>query len=182
MSNKEDVSSNWMPNKWIDRDTYYKSFHYLRKPDADQQESLLWLDRLFGTRQDIVIFSGLYIPSQQEFVLSPDEYYPTVEGSRDGFATEDYEIGDLLIEYKQGDRIISKRKFITDMRIEFLQAGADNTSGGQVMILAVVPVVVSLPVEDHYGGDNRELIVSVIDEQGNKLKELFKEYVYKWQW
>ena len=182
MSNREENNFNWMRSKWIDRNTYYKSFHYLKKPDTDQEESLIWLDRLFKFRQDIVTFSGLYIPEKQEFVLVPDEYYPTVEGSRNGFVSEDYDIGDLLIEYKKGDRIISKRKFITDMRIEFLKSDDEkNTAGGQVMTLDIVPVVVSLPVNEHYGDDDKELIVSLIDEQGNKLKELFREYVYKWQ-
>ena len=149
----------------------------MRKPDTDQEESLQWLDRLFGDRQDIVTFSGLYIPEKREFIMGPDFYSPTVEGSRGGFATEDSKRGDLLIKYKKGDKIISQRKFVSELEISILT----NEGAGKTESLDIVPIVVSLPVKGYYGNDDKELIISLIDEKGNQLKELFRQNVYKWQ-
>jgi len=173
------ATSNWMQSKWIDRDTYQKSFRYLKRPDTEQKESLQWLDRFFGERQNIVTFSGLYIKKGEEFVTVPDEYYPTVKGSRAGFTTEDDPFGDLLLELRYRQKIVSSLKFETDMEIEFLRADGS----GQIQSLDIVPVVVSLPITDEYYGNMEELeiVVSRIDAQGNKLRELFRQRVRDWQ-
>jgi len=84
-----------------------------------------------------------------------------------------------LLELRYRQQPLSSLKFGTDMEIEFLRADGS----GQIQSLDTVPVVVSLPITDEYYGNREELeiVVSRIDDQGDKLRELFRQRVRDWQ-
>ena len=82
-----------------------------------------------------------------------------------------------MIEYKKNGTLISQRKFVSELEMEILT----DDGVGQVKNLGIVPIVVSLPAKGYYKDYETELIVSLIDEEGNKIKELFRRHVYQWQ-